>query len=438
MTLQNLSEAAQSALRDSNSRPRDALEAIEKARPGPNTMSTAPLPGHGDVYGVDNDEGKPACGIDTRTFFCSEHGHSHEKAATCERWECPRCWKARALSAGSDSSAKLIHFRDKYCKSKKDVSKGTDVKKFHRVIISPPSDWSTSASDARDRALNVCKDVLDAGGADGGVIIPHLYRHADEPDLDFDDWDDRPDDALLALTANEDSRGVWPETLPDWANGRTPSWSDTEKLLVHEPHFHCYVVADHIWLPTEQIYEETGWFIRRLEPYEKGSASCYSASDLARSITYAMSHLSNFEGTPNYRYFGAVANEAASEAQKRRASRLCRRHAPKLLGLPQFSVSCSDRLEDDEESFESFEGSGGCDDGCEDDDAFDEPVCNAPIVPLQQLPYYLDRYEYSEARVRTLIEAYIAQEGELPPGVDEPPPDLGGGGGEVSLEDFFS
>jgi len=311
------SEQALSSLRSSGDTKatEGAIDAIEMIRSGDQSFPEPELPGHGDVYTEDDD--RPACGRDKEPMFCKEHGHLHEKGATCTRWDCPRCYKAAVYDRSKRCTARLAHYRDKYSD---DDGGGTPLY-LHRVIISPPDDFSTVA-DPLDRFYQACAELLDLGGAEGGVVMPHPYRHEDEDALDGDL--DEVNDTALALIDSEDSRGVWPETLPDWEEDYTPDWETTQGVLSNELHAHCYVVAPRIHLPTAQIYDETGWFIRRLEPYEDNNVSVYNVPDLARSMQYALSHVGNFESQKNYRYFGSVANETPTERQKRRASEICR------------------------------------------------------------------------------------------------------------------
>lgn len=412
-----MSDAANSSLRTSSSK-WDPVDIIESVRRGDHRLPEPPLPGHGDPY-TEADE-RPTCGEDATTRVCDNCGSHHSIEATCDRWECPRCYKRAVLKAGERSVAKLANYRDKYARG--------DELKFHRVVIVPPpdEDFSTVAADPLDKFYEVCGDLLEAGsGHHGGVRIPHPYRHADEPEFDPDD--DDLDDRDLALIGGDDDQGVWKHTLPDWEGGHTPSWEETRAKLSHEPHMHCYIVSESFWLPTTEIYEETGWFIRRLEPYgdEDNHVSCFDIEDLARSVMYALSHCGDYEGD-HYRFFGSLANEPASESQKRRASRVCRSYADHVLGLNTGSVSCERDVATLDVSPErvapSGDGSGSgvssTDTESEDEDGVQRTPCGGRLRHWRAIPDLIEKRDWPqqvEARLRRVYE----EEGGEP----VPPPD---------------
>lgn len=388
------------------------VDIIESIRPGSKSLYQPPLPGHGDRYGPDDDH--DTCGDDHQWRVCDNCGEDHKIASSCDRWECPRCYKRAVLKAAIRATAKLLHYRDKYAES--------DELRFHRVIISPPQDEDFSTvADPLDRFYEVAGDLLEQGGGyHGGIRIPHPYRHADEPDLGPD-----ADDRDLALVGGDDDQGIWKHTLPDWSDDHTPSWSETEEKLSHEPHMHCYIVADAFWLPTEKIYEETGWFIRRLEPYQGNNVSCYNADDLVRSVMYALSHCGDYDGRDHYRFFGAMANESASDAQEQRASKICREYANHILGLSTSSVTCQRDLSDEDidSSGGSSSGGDGSGDGSSDEpspgeDESEYEPCNGRLVHIRQVPDLLDDHQddWPDGTVARLENLYEEIVGEPPPG----------------------
>lgn len=393
-----------------------AVEIIKSIRTGENTLHQPPLPGHGDPYLPEDDN--PTCGDDHEHRVCDNCGEDHKIASSCDRWVCPRCYKRAVLKAAIRTTAKLLHYRDKY-------SPDSDDLKFHRVIISPPQDEDFSTvADPLDRFYEVAGDLLEQGGGyHGGVRIPHPYRHADEPDLGPD-----ADDRELALVGGDDDQGIWKHTLPNWSDDHTPTWSETRQKLSHEPHMHCYIVAESFWLPTKEIYEETGWFIRRLEPYEgeDNHVSCYNADHLVRSVMYALSHCGDYEGRDHYRFFGAISNESASDAQEQRASKICREYANHILGLPTSSVSCRRDLSDEEidgsstagSSFSSSSESGsGSESSTTGDDESDYEPCNGRLVHIRQVPDLLEKNEeeWSDSTKDHLCDLYEDIVGVPPP-----------------------
>lgn len=443
MSSERLSGQAQSSMPTADTGVELPVDIIESIRDGSNSLDEPPLPGHGDAYGPDDDQ--PTCGDDHTTRVCDNCGDDHQVASSCDRWECPRCYKRAVLKAGIRTTAKLAHYRDKYARG--------DELRFHRVIVSPPDDFSTVADDPLDRLYDAVGDLLEQGaGYHGGILIPHPYRHADEANLDPD-----ADDRDLALVGGDDDQGIWKHTLPDWADDHTPSWSETRDKLSHEPHFHCYIVSESMWLPTEQIYDETGWFIRRLEPYEDNNVSCYGVEDLARSVMYALSHCGDYDNRDHYRFFGAIANESASDAQETRMSYICRDYADHVLGLPASSVTCQRDVSDvpvspvvsDESGGSSespqeggqsaeagstsggpgsggsrFDSSGGGSDssggGSAPDDAAvgdDYAPCNGRLVHYRQIPDLLDAHEddWPAEIKQNLRDLYEDLTGEPPP-----------------------
>jgi len=413
MSAELMSDSAKSSMRTSASK-WDPVDIIESFRRGSNALPEPPLPGHGSPY-TEEDE-RPTCGEDVTTKVCDNCGSHHSIEATCDRWGCPRCYKRAVLKAGERVVSKLANYRDRYARG--------DELKFHRVVMVPPpdEDFSTVA-DPLSKFYDVCGDLLEAGGGHhGGVRIPHPYRHADEPEFDpDDDLDDRD----LALIGGEDDQGIWKYTLPDWDDGHTPSWGETRQKLSHEPHMHCYIVSESFWLPTEEIYEETGWFIRRLEPYgdEDNHVSCFGIEDLARSVMYALSHCGDYDGD-HYRFHGALANEPASESQKRRASRVCRSYANHVLGLNTGSVTCEvDVSEDAEVVPERVSRSGGgsgssssSSDESGGDTGSERMPCGGRLRHWRAIPELLEKRDWPSSIEERLRKVYEDEAGEpVPP-----------------------
>lgn len=389
-----------------------AVEIINSIRSGSNALPQPPLPGHGDPYLPEDD--MPTCGEDFTWRVCDNCGDDHKIGSTCDRWECPRCYKRAVLHAAESVTSKLAHYRDKY-------AKGSELR-FHRVVMVPPPDEDfETVADPLDKLYEVAGDLLEAGGGHhGGVRIPHPYRHADEADPTA------ATDRELALVGGkeDDDQGIWKHTLPDWNDGHTPDWSETRAKLEHEPHIHAYMVSESFWLPTEEIYEETGWVIKRLEPYEHNKVSCYGVEDLARSVMYALSHCGDYANTPHYRFFGALSNEPASDAQKARMSDICRDHAEHILGLSTSSVTCKRDVSGDAESDSptpiddgndgSFNGGGGGGESSSDnnvvamDDSNDYLPCGGRLRRLKYVPDLLEEHDedWSEATKQRLRELY--------------------------------
>jgi hypothetical protein len=400
----------------------DAVDLIKSVREGENEMPEPPLVGHGERYGPDDDH--DTCGEDHEWRVCDNCGTDHKIGSCCDRWECPRCYKRAVLQAAISIVAKLVNYRDKYSPDSNDL-------KLHRVIIVPPvdEDFSTVA-DPLDKFYDVCGDLLVEGGEyHGGVRIPHPYRHDDEFEAG-PDADDR-DLALVGGGPEDDDRGLWKQTTPDWEDDHTPDWSDTREKLVHEPHMHCYVVASQFSLPTAEIYEETGWFIRRLEPYEsqfedsENHVSCYDVEDLVRSVMYALSHTGDYSGRDHYRFFGATANEPASESQKARVSSIARQWCEHIIGLPTSSVQCERNVADediapDPASSTSLEESSTTSEEFDESDGGDEYMaCGGSLVSARQIPDLIEGNDWSADTEQRLKVVYAEATGKV---LDNPPP----------------
>jgi hypothetical protein len=318
------------------------------------------------------------------------------------------------LKGGIRATAKLAHYRDKYSPDSNDL-------KTHRVVMIPPvdRDWSTVAEPV-DKLYDTASDLLTyAAGGHGGMMTLHPYRHADEPDFDDIDDLDEVSDSDLALIDSQDDRGVWKHTLPDWDDGHTPDWEETRARLVFEPHLHCYVVSEYFFLDTARIYEETGWIIVRLEPYEGNSVSCYGIEDLSRSVMYALSHSAHIEDRDHFRYYGAIANESASEAQKRRASRVCRSYSGHVLGLSESGVTCKRDVSDDDETSAqkvvSGGGTGSADSSDDDDANAERTPCGGRLRHWKQIPDLIEKRDWPDEVVNELEELYEELSAEPPP-----------------------
>jgi hypothetical protein len=185
------------------------------------------------------------------------------------------------------------------------------------------------------------------------------------------------------------------------------------------------MVSENVHLPTERIYEETGWFIRRLEPYgdEDNHVSCFDEEDLARSVMYALSHAGDYDAD-HYRFFGSLSNEPASEDQERRASSVCRSYCHHILGMPSSSVSCEKDVSEDDETepdrtgISSGAGSGSSSastaESTESEDA-DYMPCGGRLRHIQQLPDILDKRDWPDDVVSKLKLKYEQATGEPPP-----------------------
>lgn len=263
------------------------------------------LPGHGE-----RDED---CGEDFPRF-CADCGHVTHVGRTCYRSTCPRCWKGWARRRATSITSKLEALR----RYRESAHEGWTGLKFHHLVASPPDGYRMDCDEPLQRTFDVLKEVFDEMGASTGVIFYHPYR------------------------AGSDGNDVWKRILPEEAE---IAWSDTRDNIRYAPHFHAVVLSNYVpTLGTESIEENSGWVINRVTVGEDSNVSIYDEYDLARVVTYSLSH-TGIEGDDRtraaYRYFGEVANFSADQSVERAMDAAVRSVAVKTLGLPYDSLTCT-------------------------------------------------------------------------------------------------
>lgn len=271
------------------------------------------LPGFGEQY---DDCGDPI------PRFCADCGKTHEVGRTCYRSRCPRCGKAWARKRGTRIAAKLEATRQ-YEEAKR---KGWAGYKFHHLTCSPPEGYATFSHDSLDRTIEVLKEVLDEMGVSAGVIFYHPYRGEDGDDC-----------------------GAW----KGWLFDPDREWAgDVREELEHSPHFHVVAVSKHVdgGHITRAIEKETGWLVKRITKggdESDSTVSIYGKYDLARAVTYCLSHtgleeMDDGSHRAAYRYFGRTANLAATDEIEAEIDAAVRSVAPKTLDLPWSSLACQE------------------------------------------------------------------------------------------------
>jgi hypothetical protein len=375
----------------------NAINLIESIRDGSNRPTDYPLPGHGDIR---TDE--YTCGDKSEPRFCPSCGHHHMCGKTCGRWECPRCWKRACLKRAVSICSKITEHRG-LVEAERDSQDGSSPDKpdkphAHRIIISPPHDFSTTAENPIEKLVDAGKSLLKKGGLTGGVIVPHLYRSDDE--------------------SNHDDMGFWKSVLPDYKDDFTPDWSETREELSLEPHLHCYGVGDKFWLDTKTIEEQTDWNIERIEPYgsDDNHRSFKSTSHLVRSVMYALSHAPVSSGNM-YRYFGRTANISAGEQMEAYIDRLSRNHAPKLLNLSD-GISCETEVDEDDAENWFSESSGDESSSGQGESSDGKVKCGGRLLHIRNLDRFIGDNDWSEKTEQNLLELkdwYFSDSGEPPP-----------------------
>lgn len=361
-----------------------------------NELPELVLPGFGSEY--------DDCGDDIPRF-CADCGATHMVGRTCYRSRCPRCGKAWTRKRGAKIAAKVEATR-RYKESKRP---GWSGYKLHHLALSPPDGFETFSHEPLDRTVDVLKEVLDELGASTGVLFYHPFSGEEG-----------------------DDRGAWKDRLFD---GR--EWSDVREELEHRPHFHAVVVSKHVdgSYVTRAIEEQTGWIVERITKGES-SVSIYDKYDLARVVTYCLSHtgleeMDDGSHRAAYRYFGRTANLPATDEIEAEMDAATRSVAPRTLGLPWSSLACQeDRDGRDPQSalVASTAAAFGGGDGAEfpaDDETADAPdgTCAGRLLDIGKAPAFLEDAEWCEAAPYAEQLRTVWREWRDDVDGDRPPPD---------------
>jgi hypothetical protein len=268
-------------------------------------LPALPIPGHGERY--------EDCG-DEIPRFCAHCGHTTDVGRTCYRSGCPRCWKGWDRKRAATICAKLEALRA----YKEAAREGWDGWKFHHLAISPPEGFALDSKEPLQRTFDLLKEVLAELGAETGYLFYHPFRGEDG-----------------------DDRGFWKELLPD---GDEQDMADIRGDLSHEPHFHAVVLSKHVsgGFATKVVERKTGWVVERITKGEDSTVSIYDRYDLARVVTYCLSHTGIGEDRAAYRAYGEVANFTADPKFERGMDAAVRSVVPNTLGLRFDSLMCQD------------------------------------------------------------------------------------------------
>lgn len=322
-----------------------------------------PLPGHGERY--------DDCG-DDYPCFCSDCGHREDRGRTCYRSGCPRCWKGWDRRRSTKITSKMEALR----RYKESAREGWDGWKFHHLAISPPEGFAVNSEEPLQRTFDLLKEVCDELGASTGYLFYHPFRGEDG-----------------------DDRGFWKDVLPA---GDEVSMEATREHLSHEPHFHAVVLSKHVsgGFATEAIENKTGWVVERITKGEDSSVSIYDRYDLARVVTYCLSHSGIGESRAAYRAFGQVANFTANEHIEREMDAAVRSVSPNTLGLKYRSLSCVEKrispIGEEEEKVDPSLGYSADPDGSEEVEEVpvEERDCNGRMLDITKAPAFLDNPDW--------------------------------------------
>lgn len=276
------------------------------------------LPGFGSEY--------PDCGDDL-PMFCSDCADTTISGSTCYRSTCPRCAASWARRRSSHIVSQLEQLRRYRADFK------TDHQRFHHGVISPPSDFEPESEDEWERGLKVVKKILKAADLEGYVFY-HPFKGKDG-----------------------DDRGEWARRLFDELD-----WDDVADELRFAPHYHVIVVGHEFpgGSVTRNVEGATGWVLHRILKGDS-NVSLYDEYDLARAVTYCLSHTGLYETAEQTR--AAARPTGANLTQNltfdpdendedarlfRQADAVVRSVAPTTLGLPYNSLACTTEHAGDE------------------------------------------------------------------------------------------
>jgi len=272
------------------------------------------IPGFGEEY---SDCGKPM------PMACSGCGHTATVGRTCRRSTCPRCGAAWVRDRAVNIAARLGATR-----AVRDSNRD-EHQRYHHLAWMPPEDWRLEADDVLERTLHTIRDMMDALDIEGYVFY-HPWSGSGHDDEQGDD------------------RGKWKDRL---FNGR--DWrGDVREELNFRPHFHIVAVGHKV--PgqdfTKTIYDKTGWILKRITKSEDSAVSIYNDEDLAKTVTYCLSHSaidvnggSDGSAQKTYRRYGRLVNSSEIEiddAARDHHDQLVRRAATTTLGIPLKDQFC--------------------------------------------------------------------------------------------------
>jgi hypothetical protein len=331
------------------------------------------LPGFGPKY--------VECGDDIPRF-CSDCGSTHEVGRTCYRSACPRCWRSWARRRATKITAKLESLR----RYKEAARRGWDGWKFHHIVLSPPDGFEVDAEEPLDRTFDLLKEVMDELGIPTGVLFFHPYRGEDG-----------------------DDRGFWKHLLPD---GDETPFTDVRDDLSAEPHFHAVVLAKYV--PggelSKAVEKETGWVLERITKSETSDVSIYDQFDLARAVSYCLSHtgvdMSGERNSAAFRYFGEVHNFTPTDKIRAQMDAAVRSVSPRTLGLDNDFVACSEittapvdsgagdsttKVDVDRAAASASSTAAPSTDDLDTDEAAEvEERCNGRLLDIKKAPAFLE------------------------------------------------
>jgi len=330
------------------------------------------LPGFGEKY--DGSQGRIPCGAKI-PHVCKDCGHDVDIGSTCRRSRCPRCAPSWVLKTAPGIVENIMG-------AAKMMSKDLDTAVYkHHGVISPPPETYINAENPERACIEAIQDMMESMNLQGIAL--------------YHPWSGKSDGKGFE-ESHKDDRGEWKKRL---FAGR--EWEgDVREELQHRPHFH--VIGACPWFPggdtTKQVYDETGWVIHRITGRNGSAVSLGSRQDVARAVVYALSHTAiDTRGSQNKYVFGKKGPKYfAHDPEHPQYGNLDQSRAavyavaPKLLGIDDMEVSCTNEVaeEDCEHEHDELEEGDGTDEG--DDTDTDETRtrrCNSDLCDIDSADF---------------------------------------------------
>lgn len=281
------------------------------------------------------------CGDDL-PLFCEDCGFTNVVGRTCKRSECPRCGAAWVRDRAVNVASRLAAAR-----AMRDASREKQ-QRFHHLAICPPDDWYLEADDVLGATFQVIRGILEQMDLEGYVFyhpwsgkngLEDKSREAADGE-DGAEWFGGPDGDD---GDRDDDRGAWKHRL---FNDR--DWSDVSEELQLRQHFHVVAVGHKVpgGQLTSDVYDATGWVMKRITKSPDSNVSLYDQLDMARAVSYCISHTGiDTSGASNrvqYRKYGSALNQAdVYDRTRREVSKQVRKVAPKVLGVDLEGQLCT-------------------------------------------------------------------------------------------------
>lgn len=385
------------------------------------------LPGFGET------RDDPECGTEL-PHVCSDCGKPIEIGRTCAQSRCPRCAPKWVIDRAINHTARIW--------SAAKMKEGAQYK--HHAVVSPDPDLYIDAEDPEQALMDTVQRMMEEIQMDG-VAYYHPWT-GDHPTADgFAD-------------EHHDDRGKWKQRL---FNGR--DWEgDVREELKHRPHVHIVGVTD--WFPggeqTEHIYDETGWIVHRITERNGSPISLGELEDVARAVTYSLSHTAiDTRGEQNravWRKSGSAYHNASGphhEQNVAEARDAVHEVAPETLGIPPLQVECREEVLEEETDHDHDDlddipdGDADPDAAADADDGPGYVACRGDLVQMDDAADLVEDPDWRQARKygdaaaevlaawreaggwqgwvgqHTLDDVVAAVDGPPPDADDAPPPD---------------